>query len=139
MNTYRFTELYKGLEATFVVTVSKAMMDKFLEISGDINPLHVDERYANEKGFKGRVVYGLLTSTFYSTLVGVYLPGKFCILQGVDIQFSKPVFVGDELTIVGKIHYINDAYRQLEIKATIINQENIKVSTALIKTGLLDE
>ena len=86
-----------------------------------------------------RVVYGLLTSSFYSTLVGVHLPGKHCILQGIDIQFSKPVYIDDILKISGKVSYINEAYKQIEVKAVITNQENKKVSKATIKVGVMDE
>ncbi len=139
MNSYKFHEIEVGLEESFEVTITQEMMDKFLDISGDINPLHVDEEYAKQKGFKSTVVYGLLSSSFYSTLAGVYLPGKYCILQGADIQFSSPVFVGDTLSISGKVSYINEAYKQLEIKAIIRNQDNKKVSKATIKTGLIDE
>jgi len=69
----------------------------------------------------------------------VYLPGKYCILQGIDIQFSKPVYIDDILTITGKVSYINEAYKQIEIKAIIINQDNEKVSKATIKVGVMDE
>ena len=81
----------------------------------------------------------MLTSSFFSTLVGVYLPGKYCLLQGIDIQFSKPVYIDDILTITGKVSYINEAYKQIEIKAIIINQDNEKVSKATIKVGVMDE
>ena len=139
MQAYRFSDIHVGLEESFEVTVTQDMMEKFLSISGDINPLHINEIYAKGKGFKGRVVYGLLSSSFYSTLAGVYLPGKFCILQGADIQFSHPVFIGDILTISGKVSYINEAYKQLEIKAVIRNQDHKKVSKATLKTGVMDE
>ena len=81
----------------------------------------------------------MLTSSFYSTLVGVYLPGKSCLLQGIDIQFSKPVYVGDNLTISGEVVYINEAFRQIEIKGKIVNQHNQKVSKATIKVGIVNE
>ena len=139
MNEYKFSDIEIGLEESFEVKIDTSMMDKFLDISNDINPLHVDSNYAKKKGFPNRVVYGLLTSSFYSTLVGVYLPGKYCILQGIDIQFSKPVYIGDALKISGKVSYINEAYKQIEIKAFITNQNNEKVSKATIKTGVLDE
>jgi 3-hydroxybutyryl-CoA dehydratase len=138
MNKYNFSDIEIGLEESFEVKIDTSKMDKFLDISNDINPLHVDSNYAKKKGFSNRVVYGLLTSSFYSTLVGVYLPGKYCILQGIDIQFSKPVYVGDALKISGKVSYINEAYKQIEIKAFITNQNNEKVSKATIKTGVLD-
>ena len=139
MNKYKFEDIKVGLTESFNVKIEASMMNKFLDISNDINPLHIDKNYAKQKGFKDRVVYGMLTSSFYSTLVGVYLPGKYCILQGIDIQFSKPVYIDDELRISGKVSYINEAYKQIEIKATIINQENKKVSKATIKVGVIDE
>ena len=139
MNEYKFSNIEIGLEESFEVKMDASKMDKFLDISNDINPLHVDSNYAEKKGFPSRVVYGLLTSSFYSTLVGVHLPGKYSILQGIDIQFSKPVYIGDTLKISGKVSYINEAYKQIEIRAFIINQNNEKVSKATIKTGILDE
>ena len=139
MNSYKFVDINVGLEESFSVRVNSEKLDKFLTISGDINPLHTDAEYSKSKGFSDRVVYGMLTSSFFSTLVGVYLPGKYCILQGVDIQFSKPVYIDDILTITGKVSYINKAYKQVEIKAVIINQDNKKVSKATIKVGVMDE
>ena len=139
MNNYKFVDIHVGLEESFSVRVKSEKLDKFLKISGDINPLHTDAEYSKSKGFSDRVVYGMLTSSFFSTLVGVYLPGKYCILQSVNIQFSKPVYIDDILTITGKVSYINEAYKQLEIKAVIINQDNKKVSKATIKVGVMDE
>ena len=139
MNSYKFVDINVGLEESFSVRVNSEKLDKFLTISGDINPLHTDAEYSKSKGFSDRVVYGMLTSSFFSTLVGVYLPGKYCILQGVDIQFSKPVYIDDILTITGKVSSINESYKQLEIKAVIINQDNKKVSKATIKVGVMDE
>ena len=120
MNSYKFVDINVGLEESISVRVNSEKQDKFLKISGDINPLHTDAEYSKSKGFSDRVVYGMLTSSFFSTLVGVYLPGKYSILQGIDIQFYEPVFIDDILTITGKVSYINEAYKQLEIKAVII-------------------
>jgi len=139
MNSYKFDDISVGLEEHFIVKVDADKLDKFLEISGDTNPLHTDSEYSKSKGFVDRVVYGMLTSSFFSTLVGVYLPGKYCILQSIDIKFSKPVYIDDILTITGKVSYINEAYKQLEIKAVIINQDNIKVSKSTIRVGVIDE
>lgn len=139
MNSYKFEDIKIGLEESFSIKVDSEKLDKFLEISGDINPLHTESEYSRSKGFLDRVVYGMLTSTFYSTLVGVYLPGKYCILQAIDIQFSKPVYIDDTLKISGKVSYINEAYKQIEIKAVVTNQDNKKVSKATIKVGVMDE
>ena len=139
MNNYKISDIEVGLEESFEVKIDISKMDKFLDISNDINPLHIDSDYAKKRGFSNRVVYGLLTSSFYSTLVGVHLPGKYCILQGIDIQFSKPVYINDTLKISGKVTYINEVYKRIEIKAIITNQENKKVSMAIIKVGIIDE
>ena len=136
MNTYKFEDLHIGLNAEFVVTVTKEMVDSFLNISQDNNPLHVDVQFAKNRGFKDKVVYGMLTSSFYSKLIGVYLPGRHCLLHGIKINFNHPVFTGDVLTVHGEISYVNETYKQIEIKAHITNQDNKKVSTANIKVGV---
>ena len=65
--------------------------------------------------------------------------GKNLIKQGIDIQFSKPVYIEDSLNISGKVSYINEAYKQIEIKAVITNQNNKEVSKATIKAGVMDD
>lgn len=138
MNEYKFSDLQINEEKMFSAKITDEMMNQFLSISGDSNPLHQDPEYAHECGFKDRVVYGFLTSAFYSTLIGVHLPGKYALLQGVKkINFLKPVFVGDQLTVFGKISHMNEAYKVVEIKAWIINQKKEVVSDATISVGLL--
>jgi 3-hydroxybutyryl-CoA dehydratase len=139
MNNYKFDEIFVGLEESFNVHISPEKMEQFFKITEDNNPLHINAEYAKSKGFSDRLVYGMLTASFFSSLVGVHLPGKNCILQGIDILFSNPIYINDKLIITGKVTYINQAFKQLEIKATIINQVNIKVSKANIKVGVLDE
>ena len=138
MNEYKFSDLQINEERMFSAEITDEMMNQFLAISGDSNPLHQNTEYAQERGFKDRVVYGFLTSSFYSTLVGVHLPGKYALLQGVKkINFLKPVFVGDQLTVFGKISHMNEAYKVVEIKAWILNQKKDVVSDAIISVGLL--
>jgi len=107
-----------------------------MQVSGDVNPMHLDNEFAQKFGFVNKVVYGMLTSAFYSQLVGVYLPGKYALLQGINITFQKPVYVGDQLCVSGCVKYINQAYGQIEIKARIINQQETQISTAKIKVGI---
>ena len=146
MNEYRFEDIISKEEdkenftkAEFTVTVTEEMMKKFLEITGDINPLHNDASYAREKGFVDRVVYGMLTSSFYSTLAGVYLPGKYCILNSVESKFRFPVFIGDTLTVSGYVKTIHEATKTMEIAAQIVNQDGKKVGKGTILAGCIDE
>lgn len=139
LNEYRWHDLSIGLKHEFQATITNTMMEHFLEISGDFNPLHVDSAYAKKSGFKSNVVYGLLTSSFYSTLVGMHLPGRFCLLHGINLSFIKPVYIGDILTISGEISYLNDAYQQAEMNAIIKKADGTKVSKAKIKFGIITE
>ncbi len=144
MNEYRFADIISKEEnrdnytqAEFKVTVTEDMMRKFYEISGDDNPLHMDPVFAGEEGFADKVVYGMLTASFYSKLAGVYLPGKYCILQAVESSFHAPVYVGDELTVSGFVKAKHETTQVIEISAKIMNQEGKKVGKARIQAGFL--
>lgn len=136
MNHYTLAEMQPGLTESFTVAVTQEMMDAFLSLTGDCSPIHVDEDYAKGRGYPGRVVYGMLGASFFSTLAGVYLPGEHCLLHGVDCKFARPVFVGDTLTISGTVTHVSEAVSEAEIKATITNQDGKKVTRGVIRAGL---
>lgn len=79
-------------------------------------------------GYEGKVVYGFLVSAFYSTLAGVYLPGKWSLIYDVQIGMSASVFIGDELFVSGFVIEKDDAYKMLTLKIQIKNQKGRKVS-----------
>lgn len=79
-------------------------------------------------GYEGEVVYGFLVSSFYSTLAGVYLPGKWSLIYDVQIGMSAPVFIGDELLVSGSVTEKDDAYRMITLRIQIRNQKGKKVS-----------
>ena len=137
MNHFTYEEMFVGQTVEFKREITDGMMESFCEISGDINPLHKDEDFAKEKGYPGRVVYGMLTSAMYSCLGGVYIPGENCLLQSVHADFLNPVYIGDTLTCTGKIIEKNDSVRQIVIKAVIRNQDGKKVSRAKIEAGVM--
>lgn len=139
MNYYKIEDLAIGMTEKFSRMVTSEMMQKFLDITGDENPLHVDSEFAMSKGFANRVVYGMLTASLISTLGGCYIPGKYCLIQGVDIRFAKPVFIGDVLTVSGEIIRVDIDLKYCEIKVTIRNQNNEKVLRGVLKAGVMDE
>lgn len=139
MNHWKYAELKTGHEESFQITVTESMMEQFYAITADQNPLHQDVEYAKEKGFSDRVVYGMLTAGFLSTLAGVYLPGENSLIHEVEIKFVKPVFVGDTLKICGTITECNDLFHQVTIKVQMINQHGEKVLRGKMKVGVLDE
>ena len=136
MNKYCFDELYIGQKEGFEVNVTDKMQEMFKEISGDVNPLHCDNDFAKQRGFKDRVIYGMLSSSFYSRLAGVYLPGENCLFQEADIQFNKPVYVGDKLSITGEIIEKQDLYKRIVVKAKITVNDKT-VSRAKLILGVL--
>ena len=110
-------------------------MARFEAITGDVSPIHMDAEYAQKRGYPGRVVYGMLGASFFSTLAGVYLPGEHCLLHGVECKFAKPVFIGDTLTITGTVVNVSEAVAEAEIKAVITNQDGKRVTRGIIKPG----
>ena len=136
MNHFTLEEIQPGLTQEFCVTVTSEMMDQFYAISGDNSPIHMDADYAAQRGYPGRVVYGMLGASFFSTLAGVYLPGEHCLLHSVECKFAKPVFIGDTLTISGKVTEVNETFREITIKAVITNQNGVKVTRGVIKASV---
>lgn len=136
MNHYRLADLTPGVTESFTVTITEEMMAQFYAITGDNSPIHMDADYAAGRGYPGRVVYGMLGASFLSTLAGVYLPGEHCLLHGVDLKFAKPIFIGDTLTVTGVVDEVNDTFREITIKASIVNQDSKKVTRAVIRAGV---
>lgn len=136
MNHYRLADLTPGVTESFTVTITEEMMALFYAITGDNSPIHMDADYAAGRGYPGRVVYGMLGASFLSTLAGVYLPGEHCLLHGVDLKFAKPIFIGDILTVTGVVDEVNDTFREITIKVSIVNQDGKKVTRAVIRAGV---
>lgn len=139
MNDYLFTDLSIGTTEHFQILITEEMLANFFQITGDTNPLHNDKQFAIEKNYPDRVVYGMLTASFISTLGGVYLPGRHCFIQSVESKFIRPVFIGDVLTITGIVTELHQSVQQAEIKIVMINQNNQKVLRGKLKVGFLDE
>ena len=116
MNTFKYGEIEIGDKSKFSVRITDKTVKSFLDITGDVNPLHTDAEFARSKGFKDKVVYGMLTASFLSTLAGVYIPGKNSLIHSTDIKFLRPVFIGDELTIEGIVAEKNDLFKLINVK-----------------------
>lgn len=137
MKEYIFDDIAIGTKESFEVTITKEMHDTFTKLSGDINPMHTDAAFAKDAGYKDCLVYGMLTASFYSTLVGVYLPGKYCLFHECDTMFNNPVYVGDILKVEGSVIEKNEVpIKRIIIKAIIRNQDNKIVSRAKLGIGV---
>ncbi|MCI8402814.1 MAG: dehydratase [Lachnospiraceae bacterium] len=129
MNEYHYAEIEIGHEESFSVMINEEKMDMFKNITGDTNVLHNDINFAVEGGYDGKVVYGFLVASFYSTLAGVFLPGKWSLIYDVaELGMIAPVYIGDELTVSGKVVDRNDVYKMITLKLQIRNQNGKRVS-----------
>lgn len=136
MNKYVFSDLKIGHKESFSVRITRELEDCFRQITGDANPLHQDDAFAEEIGkgkFRSHVTFGMLTASFYSTLAGVYLPGKYSLIHSLDIKFQRPVYMGDQLTVGGEIAGRQEELKLIQIKAAIKNQNAQVVSRADMK------
>lgn len=137
MNEYAIGDIEIGMEASFSKVITKEMEDSFRIISGDENPLHKDDDFARECSggkYKGHVAFGMLTASLYSTIAGMYLPGKYSLIHSLEeISFLKPVFAGDELTVSGEVIDKNEDLRLIVLKVKISNQDKKVVSRAKMK------
>lgn len=127
MNRYTYDEIEIGHKEEFSVVITEEMRDKFRDITGDVNPLHNDSEYAKGKGHDRCVAFGMMTASFLSTLAGVYLPGEKSLIQKTEVNFRKPVYIGDTITVSGVVSDKNDTFNLLELKITITNQDSVKV------------
>ena len=135
-NDFCYEEIRIGQTETFTVRIREDMVETFGLVTGDNNPLHTDEIYARESGYAGKVVYGMLTASFLSTLAGGYLPGKNALIMREEMNFLQPVYVGDELIVSGKVIEKNDKYRFIVLKVLIKNQNDVRVGLGRMEVGV---
>lgn len=91
-------DLSVGQSASYTKTVTEADIVKFAEVSGDNNPVHLDEAFAQSTMFKGRIAHGMLSAGFISTVIGTKLPGSGTIYMSQTLRFRAPVRIGDTVT-----------------------------------------
>lgn len=139
MNCLSFEEIEIGAQCSFIVKITSEMMESFFHITGDANPLHMRDDFAIKRGFKSRVVYGMLTASFMSTVAGMYLPGEKSLIHSMEGKFLKPVYVGDTLEICGEVIEKSDVFHLIELKIVGFNDESIKVYKGKLKVGVMDE
>lgn len=119
---YTFDEIILGVKTKFIVHITESIINEFARISGDHNPLHMNEQYAAKTQFGKRVCHGMLLASFFSRLVGMYMPGKNALYFSQTLSFQMPCFVGDEVTITGEVIDKSQSTRIITIKTTIHNQ-----------------
>ena len=98
MAGYCLEDMTVGQSAERSHVVSEADISAFAEVSGDFNPVHMDEAFAATTRFQGRIAHGMLSATYISAVLGETLPGHGAIYVSQTLSFRRPVRIGDEVT-----------------------------------------
>ncbi|MDO5625724.1 MAG: bifunctional enoyl-CoA hydratase/phosphate acetyltransferase [Pseudomonadota bacterium] len=128
-----FDELQIGQVARMVRTLSQDDIRAFAAISGDVNPAHLDTAYADASMFHGVIAHGMLGGAFISAVLGTQLPGPGTIYLEQSLRFSRPVRVGDTLTVTVTVLSKDEAKKRVELDCVVSNQNDEKVLSGVAR------
>jgi acyl dehydratase len=111
-------EISIGMQVSYSQTITDADIKNFAGISGDRNPVHLDEKYAEKSRYKKRIAHGLMTASYFSSLFGTRVPGEGCVYVSQSLQFKRPVYIGDTVIAIVKVTSINIAKRRVFFRTT---------------------
>lgn len=117
-----FESIQVGDEAKLTRTLTEKDVQLFADLTGDHNPLHMDNHYAGQTRFKNRVVHGMLTASFLSTIIGTILPGPGALYLSQELNFKKPVMINDIIEAKVIVMQKITSTRMLVLQTIIINQ-----------------
>jgi 3-oxoacyl-[acyl-carrier protein] reductase len=107
--------------------LTQADIDIFASLTGDFNPLHMDETFARKTPFRKPVVHGMLSAAFISTMIGMLLPGSGSLWTAQTLEFLTPAFVNDTIKVIARVKQKSIATRSLVLQITITNQNGLKL------------
>lgn len=118
-----FEEIQIGDSGSISKTITEADVVNYAGIIGDFNSFHVNKDLAKKSMFGQRVVHGMLTASFISTVLGTCLPGKGTLYLSQEVKFLKPVFFDDTITARAEVVEKIEAKRRLVLKTEVFNQK----------------
>ena len=117
VNQYFLEDLEIGMRAEYERDVTQDMIESFAEVSGDHNPLHLDDEYAQGTIFKGRIAHGMLSAAFISKVFGTVMPGKGSVYISQTLRFLAPVRIGDTVRTTVEVTAIDPEKRRVSFKS----------------------
>ncbi|MBK2267752.1 MaoC family dehydratase [Francisella philomiragia] len=110
--------------ASYSQTITDTDVKVFAGLSGDHNPVHLDELYAEKSRYKKRIAHGLISASFFSALFGTKLPGKGCVYVGQNLNFKRPVYLGDTVVATVIVSNIDVSRKRVffDTKCTVKNK-----------------
>jgi 3-hydroxybutyryl-CoA dehydratase len=134
-----FAELVEGLSAESDYRISRQAYDHFCALSGDLNPLHVDDEHARRAGFAGRVVHGALLNAFLSHFVGMVLPGRRSLLLSADTRYLAPSHLEDTIVVKGTVRQRVESHGVVVVDCVLENRtRGLVVARARVQVKVQD-
>ena len=127
----------EGAAFKFDYCVTEEIYNGFIDLFKDNNPLHTDEGFAKEKNFSGKVMHGAILVGFLSHFIGECLPEKNVIVHGYKINYVKPVYLNDRLTLEASITGVFESVNSIEFKYRFINSTKSTVAKGDISIGII--
>lgn len=116
-----------GQTASITKTISEADVYLFAGITGDFNPAHVNEPFASESRFGGRIAHGILSAGLISAVIGMQLPGPGTIYVGQNLNFLAPVHIGDTVTASVTVKELDSARNRAVLETVCTNQKGKRI------------
>ena len=113
---YYLEDLEIGMKATTSMEITGEKIDVFAELTGDKNPIHVDEEFAKTTMFGQRIAHGALSASLISAVLGNDLPGPGAVFVELNLRFRRPAFIGDEVIAVAEVAEINERNGRVKMK-----------------------
>lgn len=132
----KFSRIKIGSEYSFNRTFSSKDILSFAKLTGDFNPLHINPTHG-QKIFEQNIVHGMLAASLFSTLVGMYCPGKNCLYLSQEIEFMKPIYPNQKVIVKGTVTRKVEALKMLNIKTEVL-VEGIVVTRGHAKVKVLE-
>lgn len=116
-----------GETASLSKTISTGDIEQFAEVTGDVNPVHVNEEFAKKTRFGGRIAHGMWAAALISAVLGTRLPGPGTIYLNQTLSFKAPVLPGDTITARVKVVRVREDKRILTLETVCENQKSERV------------
>jgi acyl dehydratase len=124
-----YDDISLGQTASFSKQVEETDIQMFSAVSGDVNPVHLDEKFAAGTMFKGRIAHGMLTGAVISAALAMELPGPGCIYLGQTLRFTRPVKIGDRITAYLEVTAKQDDKKIITLACEVSNQDGKAVAS----------
>lgn len=134
---FTFEDLAEGVEFERQYVITHELYEKFLDLFGDASPLHVSDDVAISCGFDAKLMHGAILNGFISNFVGMNFPGKRTLELGVQINFVKPMYAGDALTLRASVKQRMEFSQVVTLQFRFI-RGSVTVAKGIISTKICD-